>query len=137
MLCALLIFLKYVARKIIRPSGDIGVADILNEIRTVVDLCNGLHENIVTVYKHGMFPNSYYFIDMECCDLNLEDYILRKWTPDVRARISYFTHDVPSRTRMSQLWDIMEDIAAGLTFIHTSNIIHRDLKPQNGIFSNI
>jgi len=70
---------------------------------------------------------------MELCEINLENYILRKWPPAIVARISYFADELPARTRMSQVWEIMEDITDGLAFIHRNKEIHRDLKPQNGM----
>lgn len=35
--------------------------------------------------------------------------------------------------KMIQILGIMEDVAAGVAFIHLHNEIHRDLKPRNGM----
>lgn len=32
-------------------------------------------------------------------------------------------------------WDILEQIASGVQFIHNHRQVHRDLKPQNGTIS--
>jgi serine/threonine protein kinase len=87
---------------------------------------------VVSVFRHGLLSTSYYFLDMELCELNLEDYIERKWTSLIIRKVSYFTNDQPSRMRASQIWDIMQDISSGVAFIHSNKEIHRDLKPRNG-----
>jgi len=37
--------------------------------------------------------------------------------------------------RLFNIWTIMKEIAAGLTFIHEHGQVHRDLKPRNGIIT--
>jgi serine/threonine protein kinase len=69
---------------------------------------------------------------MELCDLNLETYINREWTPVIQERMPFFTFDLPPRMRLSQAWEIMECITSGLSYIHANREIHRDLKPRNG-----
>ena len=71
---------------------------------------------------------SYYFIDMELCDLNLEDYIKR--TPELQ-RVPFMTAELPSRLRMVMIWHIMNDVLNGLVFIHAASCVHRDIKPRN------
>jgi serine/threonine protein kinase len=107
---------------------------IKNEVRAVAKLCKpGTNKNIVSVFRHGTLTAShFYFLDMELCELNLEHYIERKWTPLITAKVPYFTNEQPTRMRTSQIWDIMEDISSGVGFIHLQNEIHRDLKPRNG-----
>jgi serine/threonine protein kinase len=68
---------------------------------------------------------------MEFCDLNLDSWIQCRWTPVVKQNLPYLTANVPSRTRMTQIWDIMEDLTKGVAFIHTMGQVHRDLKPRN------
>ena len=94
----------------------------------MIKLCNGSHSNIITVFSHGEFPNgSYAFIDMELCDLSLDEYIKSKWS----------VSPVEGPPKEYQIWNVMEQIASGLSFIHKNNEIHRDLKPSNGMFSNL
>jgi len=72
---------------------------------------------------------------MELCDINLDDYIMRRWTPQHRESMAYFTDDVVAEERMSQAWKILEDITSGLAFIHFHKEIHRDLKPKISTYS--
>ena len=86
----------------------------MKEIRVVQTLCNGENINIVRVTKYGAIQSSFYFIDMELCDKNLETYIKEShWLP------------------MHEVWDIMKDVANGLAYIHLRSQVHRDLKPRN------
>lgn len=79
--------------------------------------------NLVLVFRHGWLKSHpydqvylpTYFVDMELGKESLEDYI-RRVHP-------LFLVDV---------WEIMQQIAAGIAFIHRKGIIHRDLKPANG-----
>ena len=125
------------ARKLLRPCGDVTPELIQNEMRAVTKLCKpGSHENIVAVFEFGKLPRSYFhFIDMELCDLNLETYIYRDWTPYVKERAPDLVaiDDMSTTAKLSQIGDIMMDIAAGVAFIHSHQEVHRDLKPRNGI----
>jgi serine/threonine protein kinase len=105
------------------------------EISTLERLASlGMQKNIVTVLSHGWLPQSrnLYHIDMELCDLNLNNYIRKEWTPKMRQTVPYFTENLPTRMRVGQIWDIMEDITKGVSFLHQNNMIHRDLTPCNG-----
>lgn len=99
-------------------------------------LCNSQgHRNIVSVIEHGKYDESidrsYYFIDMEYCELDLNRYIYRQWTSVVEKKLPFFTMDRPARMKMWQIWDIMHDILNGLCFIHSHDQVHRDIKPRN------
>ena len=100
-------------------------------------LCKpNVHKNIVTVMRVGKIPKHlYWFIDMERCDLNLETYILRKWTARLHQRVPFFVNidSSPTSVKIAQARDLMKDIIEGLVFIHSHKMIHRDLKPRNGI----
>jgi serine/threonine protein kinase len=75
-----------------------------------------------------------WFIDMERCDLNLEVYILRDWTPKLHTIVPFFTAiDLcPTVEKINQVGEIMRDVVKGVAFIHSQQMIHRDLKPRNG-----
>lgn len=75
-----------------------------------------------------------WFIDMERCDLNLETYISRDWTPELHASVPFFTTiDIcPTSQRIQQVGEIIRDIVKGVAFIHSQQLVHRDLKPRNG-----
>jgi serine/threonine protein kinase len=95
-----------------------------NEIRAITKLCDGSNENIIKVIRTGDFEDlSYVYIDMELCDLNLEEYIRSKWGLQP-------VEGIPDEL---YIWDIMTQISRGLAFVHAKNEIHRDLKPSNSI----
>jgi serine/threonine protein kinase len=99
-------------------------SDILNEFRMIERLCKqSSHGNIVAVYRYGQLGDSYY-IDMELCEFNLEQYI---YGFDMADRM------LPALD-MTTLLKIMRDVCRGLAFIHESKKLHRDIKPQNSIF---
>lgn len=115
-----------------RPFGDLKIEYIQNEMRAIVKLCEGeSHRNIVAVLNHGKLAPSYYYIDMQFCDMNLEMYIQQRWTPEIEQTVPQFTSYTSPQSRMSQIWKIMQDITNGLKFIHSHKEIHRDLKPRN------
>lgn len=121
------------ARKILQPFGKLKREDIRNELRAVDKLCKSLHHpNIVSVLNYGTMDR-YYFLDMELCDLTLEVHLRQEWDEATAARLPYLSIPTSSRMKMSQILGIMEDVAAGVAFIHLNNEIHRDLKPRNGM----
>ena len=72
------------------------------------------HPNIVEVYDVGD-DNGQYFIVMEYIDgKNLKDLLKKR-----------------NKLTVSEVVDIMSQIADGLSVAHDSYIIHRDIKPQN------
>ena len=103
-------------------------------MRAVAKLCMAqhTHQNIVSVFDHGRLSAFLYFIDMELCDLNLEQWIYRSWDHLTVQKLPFLTAELPPRARMGQVWDIMEDITRAVAFIHGAHEIHRDLKPSNG-----
>lgn len=122
-----------------RLGGVITEEEIANEIRAVLKLCRGTHENIIEVLGHGKLNNtSYHFIDMELCDFNLESYIDTLWSPvpdDEKANLDG-TMNVKFQNpnfRMRYIWIIMHQIACGVAYIHSQKEVHRDLKPRNSI----
>ena len=71
------------------------------------------------IYQHAQFEG-WYFIDMELCDFNLQQYI---YEPDM-------LNGIPTLD-MRTILKIMRDVSRGLAFIHKNKKIHRDIKPQN------
>jgi serine/threonine protein kinase len=96
----------------------------MNEVRAIDKLCKERHENIVAVFGHGWLNSSYYYFDMELCDVNLEHYISGK---QGSAIVEPYNN--------TKVWDIITQITAGLDFIHNHAEVHRDLKPRNGQFA--
>jgi serine/threonine protein kinase len=121
------------ARKLLQPFGKLRREDIRNELRAVDKLCKSLnHPNIVAVLNFGTMDR-YYFLDMELCDLTLETHLRQEWDEATAAKLPYFSTPPSARMKMIQILGIMEDVAAGVAFIHLHNEIHRDLKPRNGM----
>jgi serine/threonine protein kinase len=126
----------------------------------------GQSNTVVEVITHGWLPRTdFYFIDMEYCPDTLYDWILRRdikrhKNENVDARHRYETvnegrvttfenltqsqgmSDTIATRQPSVIFDfesiatILENIAAGLIFIHGREIVHRDLKPKNGIIES-
>ena len=104
-----------------------------HEGRIIKKICEqGAHSNIVAVLKLGELRNtSYYFIDMELCDLNLDDYIHRKIPLSPCDSLPYFISNALPSIKAQQIWNIMRQLASGVNYLHTLNTVHRDLKPTN------
>ena len=110
--------------------------DIFNEVKIIDKLLdlNGWNKNVVQVFNHGWIqrdPN-WYFIDLELCALNLEDYLQGDFKSVLG--VSFYWDIVAIRNELGCLtiWSIMEDITSGLSFIHKCCAVHRDVKPANG-----
>lgn len=126
---------KVFARKLIRPVGNITeiVHGIANEVRVITKLsANGGHPNIVNILGHGwMNIDERYYVDMECCAMNLEEFINGNFID--RLGKEYFNpRDDGDGPACLRLWTIIRHISSGLGYIHDLREVHRDLKPQNG-----
>ena len=106
------------------------------EAEAIRKICGqGTHTNIVAVLKLGELQDaSLYFIDMK---LNLSEYISRKDSVAPSESIPYFIKNAPPPLKSQQIWNIMHQIACGLTYIHNVHLVHRDLKPANGTFPSL
>jgi hypothetical protein len=62
---------------VLRPFGDFAEHDIANKGKTISTVCSPrLCRYVVEVHRHDWPPDStHYFIDMELCDLSLDDHI--------------------------------------------------------------
>lgn len=107
------------------------------ELQSIKKLSGGgQHANIISFLRNGKLRNThYYFIDMELCDMNLDQYIHRQTTDSSNPSqlIPYFVTDGPSAVKSNQIWNIMQQIASGVVHLHTLSMAHRDLKPANGM----
>jgi len=89
--------------------------------------------NILTVFRHRWMETTQgevYMIDMELGDGTLLDYIQEVYSGSDKSPPGPIF-----------IWNVMQQISAGLGEIHKRGIIHRDLKPANSStlysFSNL
>ena len=72
---------------------------------------------------------------MQLCDLDLYSYIdsviKSTWSEKIQKKLPYFACAMPPRLRHAQIWDIMDDVTNGLSFVHTNKEVHHDLKLHN------
>jgi serine/threonine protein kinase len=107
----------------------------LKEAR-VIDLLkeHGASEHIVTVFGHGWLPqSSHYFIDMELYAGTLEEYIQDESSVPYTLFTNRNRDPFPKLIKREDgnIWDMMEQIANGLAFVHGGGYVHRDVKPRN------
>src|SRR5271163_1000164 len=94
-------------------------------------LCRGSHPNIIEIFGHGRLRDNsvFYYIDMELCDSNLEEYIQGK--KDIPRLLGWATA-IEQGLGPFFLCSFMRQIVNGLKFIHEHSEVHRDFNPQNG-----
>jgi serine/threonine protein kinase len=95
----------------------------------------GGHRHIVTYLSHGLLPNGASYLDTEMCNMSLGTRIYgtimgeaHTWNPPGPS----FVNDVPSFANCGIIWNIMQQLAEGLAYIHGCNIVHMNLQPHNG-----
>jgi serine/threonine protein kinase len=144
------------ARKLIRPIGDLTEKDVQNEIRAIKKLCQDhSNRNLVSVLRHGQFfaPKlqlAFFYIDMELCDFDLHAAIQNRRllsqtrtdadSTDAAATAPEAGHstlkDMLSREQeLECMMKMLSDITSGVVFMHELGEVHRDLKPHNGTSS--
>jgi serine/threonine protein kinase len=111
----------------------------IDQLQGAEDEDGGGKENIIDILGHGRFggPFSFHYIDMELCDINLHEYIYNRHVvtdmPSFRRNsVAFVDNDASPATKVLNSWTIMQQIAAGLAFIHLHGQVHRDMKPRNG-----
>ena len=104
--------------------------DIEIEAEAIKKVCKkDSHPHIVEVLRMGELRNSSnYFIDMELCDLNLEDYIYSRKSG---GGLPFYNKAAKPPLRAQQIWYILIHIARGAKYMHLIGMVHRDLKPAN------
>ena len=114
--------------------------DIEKEAHAIDIICSTGYAYIVQILPHGWFySNSHYFIDMELCALNLDDYIYYKQEYSLRAseladEPTFVVESSSPHSKLRNIWTIIDHVGHGLEFIHEKHYVHRDLKPMNGSF---
>lgn len=91
-------------------------ANIFSELKALLTLSEIPHDNVLQCYKmqeetHGMV------MALELCDTTLKDLVSTKGTCILPATISQL--------------EIIQQMTAGIKYMHTRNIVHLDLKPDN------
>jgi serine/threonine protein kinase len=114
-------------------AGNITEEQIRAEARTIEELGKRSHDNIIRIFDHGRFSSisPMYFIDMELCEIDLEAYISNK-RRGIRGLVDW---DIAfsEGQREFLIIAILQQLLAGLAFIHGHDMVHRDIAPQNGI----
>lgn len=112
-------------------GGTVRVDDFETEVKAMKMVCQQRsHLNVIRLFDDGtIVPNSLYYIDMELCDINLEQYINGIGTIVGFHRLRDWAKSEPD---LFLITAIMQQLLSGLAFIHMQGQVHRDLKPRNG-----
>src|SRR5579862_4236523 len=85
---------------------------------------------------HGWLPAPpgfrAYFIDMEICSRNLDEYIRAKGRGILSCVLGCAEELSGALEELKIVLNILQHITSGLTFLHEKGEVHRDLKPKNG-----
>jgi len=72
--------------------------------------------------------DSYYFIDMELCDINLKDHMTSK--TNIQGLMDW-EEALAQGHRVFLIIAILQQLLSGLHFIQSNRVVHGDLNPQN------
>ena len=127
------------ARKLVRVAGEVTEEAISIEVHAIEILMTPGHRNLVQVYSHGWLPqdSTLYFVDMELCAYDLDNYIYTQTKKIESSRLRRQENSGAQFLKQTKVMlQIAAQIATGLGYIHSLREVHRNLKPKNGIFIN-
>lgn len=102
--------------------------EIENEIEMIKQLATGTHEHIIEVLSHGYLRTDHYFIHMEYCDIDLDQYIHDRIPVD--SLMDYRTA-ITDGYLSFYICAILQQLISALVWIRKHRKVHRDLKPKN------
>jgi len=104
-------------------------AEIENEIEVMEKFRTSTHEHIIEILRHGDIGTKHYFIDMEYCDIDLDQYI--RGVIQIDSLMGY-QKAITDGYLSFYICAILQQLISGLVFIHRKHrTVHRDLKPKN------
>jgi serine/threonine protein kinase len=114
--------------------------DIKQEAKAISALCAiGGHCNIIEILNHGWLRGEFhtYYIDMEVASLTLAEYLYGCERTAISIQTdfpAYLSPEIAStfEERMLNMFEVGQQIARGLQFLHSNQQVHRDMKPSNG-----
>jgi serine/threonine protein kinase len=121
---------KSIARKILRISKPKEMEDYKKEVEAMKTVCNKSHTNMIQYIDDGaIVPDSIYFIDMELCHIDLDQYINASTDSIIGV------HGLPVWNKENPdiflIIAILQQLLSGLEFMHKEDKVHRDLDPRN------